>query len=290
MKVFSSKGNFHTSPLAIETEDSTILGIYNILSSSKNFQRDIEEFSKKIRDPYFYQKLILVLTGVILEESTAEAIWAEIRKYHKMIVNTLGRDVHISAVVADYMLRVKNYLKNPIVVDVILMDKIKDSLLQDFVTGLYRGSSFFSFVEREINRSKRHGHVFSLLMLIVNGLENISLSGNTSVALKILVDTASIIRSSKRTEDLAFRFSLSKFGLILPQTDKKGAILFANRLLLEITNSILNVSGLIFGLTVSIGIQSFPDDGSDAETLISNTEKATYKSKMLGLNKIVYEL
>lgn len=290
MKVFSDRGNFHTSPLAVETEDSTILGIYNILFSSNNFQKDIEEFRRKIRDPYFYQKLFLVLTGVMLDENTAEVIWEEIQKYHKSIVNNLGRNIHISAVVADYMLRVKNYLKNPVVVDVVLMDKIKDVALQDFLTGLYKGNAFSSFVSREVNRSKRHQHNFSLVMLMVNGLENISISGNTSVAIKILVDVATIIKSSKRSEDIPFKFSLSKFGLILPQTDKKGAILFSSRLLSEISNSILNVSGLIFGLTLSIGVQTFPDDGADAETLISNLEKVTYKSKILGVNKIVYEL
>lgn len=290
MKIFLGNYHYYISPLFTETDDKTILEIYNVVFNSKDQVKEINNLYKKTRDPKFFQKLLLLLTGLQFEEETARSIWEEIERYHKDITKSLGRNIHISATIADYMLKVKHYLKNPGVFDLVLTEKIKNASLQDFLTGLYKGYFFEDFLRREINRSKRHNHKFSVIMFQVNGMENVSLSGNISVATKILVDIATIIKHSKRSEDISFKFSISKFGIILPHTDKKGAMLFAKRLLTDITNSVLNISGVIFGISLSVGVQTFPDDAQDLQTLVSNVEKACYKAKIMGNNKIVYEL
>ncbi|MCS7299531.1 MAG: GGDEF domain-containing protein [Spirochaetia bacterium] len=290
MKVFVSNPNYYTSPLVSETDDKTIMELYKIVFGSKDQIREIHSLRKRTKDHKFFQKLIFLLTGINFEEDIAENIWEEIERYYKDMVSLLGRSIHISAVVVDYMFRVKNYMKNPSVVDLVLTEKIKNSAIQDFVTGLYKGSLFENFIHVELNRSKRHGHDFSILLMQVDGLENVYISGNVSVATKLLVEISIIIRQVKRAEDIPFKLSTGKFGIILPQTDKKGAVLFAKRLLNEINTSILSTSGLIFGLSVSIGIQSFPQDGDTAETILSNSAKALYKSKVSGHNKIVYEI
>lgn len=290
MRVFLSNGHYYSYPLITETDDKTMIDLYNAIFSTTDQIRNIYTLYRKSKDPKFFQKLIFLLTGLKFEEDTAKALWEEIERYHKSIISVLGRNIHISATVVDYMFRIKNYLKNPSVFDLVLMDKIKNSTLQDFFTGLYKGSFFEDFVRREINRSKRHNHKFSIVLFVVNGVDSIYLSGNVSVATKIIVEVGSIVKNLKRSEDMGFRFSTNKFGIILPHTDKKGAVLFSRRLMTELSNSILNTSGLIFGISISLGIQSFPDDGSDVQTLISNVEKACYKAKIIGQNKIVYEL
>ncbi|MEN2998447.1 MAG: GGDEF domain-containing protein [Brevinematia bacterium] len=290
MKIFISGARYYSSPLVTETEDQTMLEIYKTIMNNANQVKEVHTLARRLKDPKFFQKLIFLLTGIQLDEDTARAMWDEIEKYHKDVTNALGRKIHISATVVDYMLRVKHYLRNPSAIELILTEKIENSALQDFFTGLYKGSFFEEFVRKEVNRSKRHNHQFSLVLFQVNGLENVSISGNTSVATKILADIGSIVKYSKRAEDIGFRFSVSKFGLILPQTDKKGAILFSRRLITDIDNAILSTSGLVFGLSLSLGLQTFPEDGDDAKTLVSNVEKACYKAKVMGPNKMVYEL
>ncbi|MCX8029560.1 MAG: GGDEF domain-containing protein [Brevinematales bacterium] len=290
MKVFLSNHNYYKSPLVTETEDRTILELYKAIFSSSDQIKEIHNVRKKVKDNKFFQKLLFLLTGIQFDEELSEALWNEIEKYHKDMVSSIGRNIHISATVVDYMFRVKNYLRNPSVVDLVLTEKIKNSVLQDFITGLYRGSYFEDFVKRELNRSQRHNHFFSIILFQVNGLESISLSGNTNIAIKILVDVSTIVKNSKRAEDIAFKFSVSKFGIILPETNKKGALLFARRLLSEISSSVMSTSGLIFGLFLSMGIQTYPEDGKDVQSIISNVEKALYKSKISGHNRIIYEI
>jgi len=290
MKLPMSKEHFVVYPLVSEVEDQTMLKIYDTVFSSKDPIKDISKLYAKLKDKKFFEKFFLLLTGMKIEEELAEQFWDEIVKYHKNLTSTLGRDIHITATISEYFLNIKRYLHNPSVMDLVLTEKIKDKIIQDIITGMYKGHLFEKFVTRELNRSQRHNHKFSLLMLQINGLESATISGHTSIAFQIIVNTASAINSSKRTEDDAFRFSVSKFGMILPLTDKKGALLFANRLLHKINEEVLNLSGVIFGLTLSMGIQTFPDDGNDPKTLITNVEKACYKSKILGPNQIVYQL
>ncbi|MFN4245154.1 MAG: GGDEF domain-containing protein [Brevinematia bacterium] len=290
MKIFLNNDLYYNSYLVTDTDDETILQIYNSIFSSQDQIKAIYSLIKKTKDPKFFQKLIFLLTGINFEEELAKTLWEEIEKYYKEIIHILGRHIHISAVVVDYMFRVKNHLKNPSVVDLILTERVKDLALQDFLTGLYKGILLEDFVTKEINRSKRHNHSFSIVMFQVNRLESLSISGNISVVTKILVDIGNLIRDLKRSEDMGFRLSTGKFAIILPNTDKRGAILFAKRLITEIENVVLAASRLIFGISISLGIQSFPEDGDNTKTLISNVEKTCYKSSIMGPNKIVYEL
>lgn len=290
MKVVIANPHYCNFQSLLEMNDPTISEIYKTLFSSSDQTKEVRKLAKRTRDPKFFQKLIFLLTGIQFEEETSKVIWDEIEKYHKDIVRVLGRNIHITATTVEYMLRVKHYLKNPSVIDLTLAEKTEDLSLQDFLTGLYKGSLFEEFIRREINRSKRHGHTLSILLLQVNGLESMSISGNISVATKVIMDISSIIKYSKRAEDIGFRFSVSKFGIMLPQTDKKGAILFAKRLITEINTAVLSTSGLVFGLSLSVGIQTFPEDGDDAKTLVSRVEKTCYKSKTMGPNRVAYEL
>jgi len=41
------------------------------------------------------------------------------------------------------------------------------------------------------------------------------------------------------------------------------------------------------GLTISLGISSYPEDGKDIETLIKNADTAMYAAKQNGRNKVV---
>ncbi len=274
-----------------EEVDETVRKIYEITSKSKDSKviGEIESLAKKLKDPNFFQKFFTLMTGLKFNPNTARDIWYELQKHYRHMCQKIGRDIHISTAIADYFLQVKRSLQNPAVIDLIILEESKNRTLQDLLTGFLKGYLFEKFVSKEINRSIRHKHFFSIVMLKLNGLNYSSLTSEMPIVLKIILDVAKTIEKLKRSEDIAFRFSIDKFGLILPHTDKKGSIIFANRLLSSINNEIINTE-LLFGLTLNAGAQTFPEDGEDAKTLISKVEKCLYKSRIEGPNRIVYSL
>ena len=95
---------------------------------------------------------------------------------------------------------------------------------------------------------------------------------------EVLRNACKTFVESLRKGDMVFRYGGEEFLLFLDNTDKKGALLVAERIRKAIS--------LYLPTTVSLGISSFPEDGTELEELISSADKALYKAKETGRNKI----
>ena len=77
--------------------------------------------------------------------------------------------------------------------------------------------------------------------------------------------------------DIVCRYGGEEFIILLPQTDKSGAKIIAERLRVQF--------GLYIATTVSIGIATLPDDAKDVADLIQKADEALYQAKKTGKNR-----
>ena len=102
---------------------------------------------------------------------------------------------------------------------------------------------------------------------------------------------AHTIRDSlRRAGNFAARYGGEEFAVILPDTDAEGAYLFAESLREKIENLNIEHTDSKTGknVTVSLGVSTtVPKKDSTQDELISLADKALYKAKQAGRNRVV---
>jgi diguanylate cyclase (GGDEF)-like protein len=83
------------------------------------------------------------------------------------------------------------------------------------------------------------------------------------------------------------RYGGEEFAIIMPNTSKDNARLFAERLRSEVEKSYAEDRALPPNkrLTISVGIAIYPDDASTKDELISMADTALYQAKRSGKNR-----
>lgn len=103
----------------------------------------------------------------------------------------------------------------------------------------------------------------------------------------VLLTLADIIVKTIRPVDKAARYGGEEFTIILPQTDRTGALATGERLRRQIEERIMRVDkNKTARITVSIGVAECPVDATDEDALVSRADTAMYASKAAGRNRV----
>jgi diguanylate cyclase (GGDEF)-like protein len=90
-----------------------------------------------------------------------------------------------------------------------------------------------------------------------------------------------------RAEDTVARIGGEEFGVLMPDTNRLGAAVLAERVRAAIERGPCTLAGRSIGLTVSIGIASFGPDGQDSiDQLMNAADRRLYLAKSGGRNRI----
>ncbi len=155
-----------------------------------------------------------------------------------------------------------------------LEEHLRREALSDSLTGLANFRRLFEVLDAEIDRSKRTGREFSLLLLDLNGLKEINdrfghLTGN-----RALGRLAQILADVCRSLDTAARQGGDEFALVLPEASTAEAKLVADRICDSLAKDAEKPT-----LSVSIGIASFPKDADSIGALLHAADRALYGMK-----------
>ena len=104
---------------------------------------------------------------------------------------------------------------------------------------------------------------------------------------QILKGVAKLLKDYSRKMDWVCRYGGEEFTIILPQTSKKEAIIIAERLREAVEkHPFINEEVMPNKkLTVSLGVSTYPEDGSTNAELISYSDKSLYQAKNQGKNQ-----
>lgn len=159
----------------------------------------------------------------------------------------------------------------------------------DGLTGLYNHRQFMQMLDEQLRRATRYSEPLSLLMFDVDNFKKFNDSYGHPTGDKVLVTVGCVLRKSLRSFDLSFRYGGEEFVAILPDTDLEHAICVAERIRVSIERE----SGRMLegvaphGVTVSVGVASYPRDG-EGEKLLDVVDQLLYKAKASGKNAVHY--
>ncbi len=168
-----------------------------------------------------------------------------------------------------------------------LYEAIQEMAIMDGLTKAYVRRHFLERFDEELARSKRHRLKLSFFMVDIDHFKRYNDKYGHLVGDSALQEVAEILKNSVRRVDLVCRYGGEEFALILPQTDKEGGLQVAERIRWAAENHSFKAYDKISKVTVSIGVATFPDDANQMGELIERADKAMYRAKQLGRNRVV---
>jgi len=226
-----------------------------------------------------YADALHLLTRMHFTPEDARCFWGEILRHHQGLNLALGRDVGIRVAVCDYFMNLHPKMRDPVIVEVqVLLQKEQGALL-DELTGLYNRRYFNDAISREVERFKRFGQRFSLIMLDVDHFKRFNDNYGHLAGDDALKNVASVLQNTARSFDHVVRYGGEEFALILPHTDCEQAIAAAERMRLAVAGNPVKVNGQEVVVTVSLGAATFPEDAINARDLVGRADEALYEAK-----------
>ena len=100
----------------------------------------------------------------------------------------------------------------------------------DSLTGLFVRRYFNARIEEEIERSKRYGSPFSVVMMDVDDFKRLNDTYGHLVGDRVLREIANVVKAQMRGVDTASRYGGEEIAVILPRTEMVGAYNLAERI------------------------------------------------------------
>jgi len=163
--------------------------------------------------------------------------------------------------------------------------KLKETSFKDEVTGLYNRRFFSLRLEEEISRFRRFNHPVSVVVLDLDGFKSVNDEFGHAVGDETLRDIAQILMKHSRGINVVSRYGGDEFAVLLVETSKSGARLYADRIRQVVATFAYSHGKRV---TASFGVASLPDDeASTSEELFRAADEALYAAKRAGKNQVV---
>ena len=160
-----------------------------------------------------------------------------------------------------------------------LFERVQELSNYDELTKLPVRRFFSEKFSEEIYRSKRFDLIMSLIVLDIDLFKQINDTYGHQIGDWALKEVSRVIRTSLRQTDFPCRYGGDEMVIMLPRTNDEEAKIIAKRLK-ERINAIAipdrYTDGERVTLSISQGIASFPQDGSNAQDLFEKADKALY--------------
>ncbi len=168
----------------------------------------------------------------------------------------------------------------------LLYQKIQELAIRDSLTQVFSRRYLLERLGEELERSKKFKYNFSFLMVDVDYFKEFNDRYGHLVGDAILREVTNVIKENIRQIDLVGRYGGEEFSVILTETGEEQARYAAERIREAIAEKIVRIYDEQLKVTISIGISIFPDNGDTVLSLIDSADKALYRSKEAGRNKV----
>jgi diguanylate cyclase (GGDEF)-like protein len=199
---------------------------------------------------------------------------------------TISQSQHVldASYVLAHVLMVSSYvvvLGGTLLDNAQLFDQVSHLAASDSLTGLANHRRLLEVLENEIQRSRRTGRSFAVLLFDLDGLKKINDKYGHLTGTRAIKRLGAVLRSISRSIDTPARYGGDEFALVLPESGAGDAEQAAARICERLVQD-----GQEPSISVSVGQAVYPADGTSIERLLSAADIALYKMKGQGRKKL----
>ena len=113
---------------------------------------------------------------------------------------------------------------------------LEEMVQRDGLTGLYNHTAMSEIIRQKVGESKRYGHALSIISLDIDFFKNVNDTYGHQFGDHVLQIVSKVLSDSLRKVDFASRFGGEEFILLLPSTQRGGALVIAEKIREKIEN------------------------------------------------------
>ena len=154
----------------------------------------------------------------------------------------------------------------------------------DSLTGLSNRRAFFEFCNYEIEKSKRHGHHLTCILLDLDNFKDVNDKYGHASGDKVLIALSNVLKKSVRSSDLAARIGGEEFVLILSDTQSIDGKQMAERIRKSVEDLTVKTDEYEIWFTASFGVVQLNESHNSTDDFLASADKALYTAKENGRN------
>ena len=163
----------------------------------------------------------------------------------------------------------------------------RNMLYIDELTGLFNYRYLDLALDRELKRAERYGSSVALLFIDLDLFKGVNDTHGHLIGSRVLGEVGALLRKSVRDVDLVIRYGGDEYTIILVETDGESAAHVAERIRVTIeSHRFIADEGYDMHLSACIGYACFPEDTKSKLELLEVADKAMYRGKFSGRNRV----
>jgi diguanylate cyclase (GGDEF)-like protein len=164
------------------------------------------------------------------------------------------------------------------------LDVCEEAAFTDHLTGLANRRRFERQLEREVNRTLRLEHPFSLLMIDIDDFKRLNDTFGHDMGDEAIRRIGKVLREGTRGIDLAARIGGEEFAVLLVETELTRGLEVAERLRMAIRD--LSIPPVDY-LTASFGVAECPSSAQTSTDILKAADNLLYQAKRTGRDRVV---
>ena len=157
----------------------------------------------------------------------------------------------------------------------------------DGLTELYNHRYFQEQIRMQVEQAKRYSTNFSLIIIDIDFFKKFNDTFGHQSGDAVLRQVAQTLKKNVRSTDIVCRYGGEEMSIILPNTIKDEAHTTAQKICNRVAEKKFKLIGdKETGVTISLGVATFPFDGDTAQKIIEAADKKLYEAKNNGRNQV----
>ncbi|GMU51404.1 MAG: hypothetical protein AMXMBFR33_05500 [Candidatus Xenobia bacterium] len=157
----------------------------------------------------------------------------------------------------------------------------------DGLTNLYNRRYMEQRLDKELSYARRFHHPLSFFMVDIDWFKKLNDTYGHQAGDAVLRIVSELFTKALREYDIVARYGGEEFAVILPSTPRSKAASIAERLRASVAEEDVSHQHQLIPVSVSVGVATYPEDGQSSEALIAKADRALYRAKRSGRNRVV---
>jgi two-component system, cell cycle response regulator len=157
----------------------------------------------------------------------------------------------------------------------------------DGLTGLVNHRTLQARLDEHLAACQRYARKVSFILIDIDHFKAVNDTYGHPTGDLVLRGIARLLQTEARTTDVAARYGGEEFALVMPETDRAGAVRTAERIREKVAKAVFQSDQGELKVTLSVGVATFPDDAQTKGDLVELADGGLYHAKRHGRNQTV---